>query len=246
MSLGPFDPSRYPGPRPSGPSLVLDGACYAVTLDLSAPAGVVADPSLGHAPVLAADAVRWVVAYGSNASPPRLRDKGLDRHGVILLPAELAGWVPAFEHRRTSYGAVPLTLVPKPDRRVATWVAGVHRDVTDVVDASEGRRRRTRGRASVPLAGPADGRRPPPGAYELAQVGTVPVLGGRAHLHGAVAYVAAAGTAVQVDEVGAWRTWPQVDQAAALAHLERGGPWRPAAAPDTTHLGDWPTTPLTD
>jgi hypothetical protein len=234
-----FDPLGYPGARPAGPVLVTDDAvlAVAVTADPAAPvrvrtprAAVLRDPA----------AVRWVVAYGANACPDRLRDKGLTGPGALLLPARIDGWVPAFEARTTGYGAVPLTLVPAPGVTTATWVLGLHRDLVPVLDRTEGRVAGGAPRSVDPAAGTADAA--PPGAYRLGRVGTARVAA-RFALPGALAYLPGPGTRVQ-RTADRWRTWPDHDQAAARRHLAAGRPSAvpvPVAAPV---LGSWPATPL--
>ncbi|MTV27017.1 hypothetical protein FTX61_16575 [Nitriliruptoraceae bacterium ZYF776] len=213
-----FDPARYPGPRPDGPTLVHDGRVHPLHLDHAAPhlrAAV-------DAPVLAGEVRRWVVAYGANASPGRLVDKGLDRRGAVLLPAVVTDHVPAFESRRTVYGSVPLTLVRQEGARTATWVLGVHVDDTDVLDRSEGR--------AI-------------GSYRLGHVGVVAVAD-RFVLDDALAYLPGPDTVLQRDAAGGWRTWPQLAQADASAHLDAAGPAVPAPTPSRTVAGDWPVATL--
>jgi hypothetical protein len=213
--IGPFDPTSYPGQRPGGPALVVDGRVVPVALDgpARAPLRTPVD-----AAVLADGAVRWVVAYGSNAAPSRLVDKGLDRRGAVVLPAELIGWVPAYEARRTGYGAVPLTLVPEEGARTATWVLGIHRDDTHLLDASEGSN------------------------YELGRVGDVTVAG-RFVVRDALAYLPAVDVEVQLLDEG-WRTWPEHDQAAAARHLAADGPCAPAPRIHRRLEPPWPVTRL--
>jgi hypothetical protein len=244
--VGSFDPASYPGPRPGAPVVVHDGHLHGVEV---VGGGDVAEiRSDTSAPVLEPDVVRWVVAYGSNASPPRLVSKGLDRRGAVLLPAHLDGWVPAFEHRRTGYGAVPLTLVPDAGVRTATWLLGVHVADTGVLDRSEGR---PLGDVAprTPFGPPGVGAEPddlhlaPTGAYRLGRVGTVHVAG-RWQVEGALAYLPGPRTEVQVDRAGRWRTWPAVDQSAAAEHVDAGGPASPAPAVAATVVGRWPRTRL--
>lgn len=227
VPVPPFDPASYPGPRPRGPVHVRGGAAARVGPDELT--SLVASPRW-----------RWVLAYGSNASPGRLVDKHLDRRGAILLPAVCTGWVPAFEQRRTGYGSVPLTLVPEPGASTSTWLLGV--DVVDTgrVDRSEGR---------VPDGGTPierdDRHHAPPYAYVLAHVGPVCVPaaasgGVELRLDDAVAYLPGPATRVQVDADGRWRTWPEVDQRAAVAHLDGGGPWRHPPVAERVVGGAWP------
>lgn len=232
-----FDPATYPGWRPDGPSLVLAGRTHPVAIDPERPTSVRAPL---EAPVLEPGAVRWVVAYGSNACPDRLVDKGLDDRGALLLPATLRGWVPAFEARPTGYGAVPLTLVPRTDAATATWVLGVHVDDTPRVDASEGRV--AEGMAEDG-GGPADAHHAPAGAYRLAEVGEA-IVAGCLRLAPAVAFVPGPHTRLQVGGDGRWMTWPHVEQRAAAAHLVAGR--RDVAAPpaDRVVAGPWPATAL--
>jgi hypothetical protein len=223
-----FDPDLYPGRRPAGPTWVTD--TDARPLDVDALCSDVDER----------DDRCWSVAYGANADPDRLRDKGLTGQGVALLPGLLRGWVAAFEARITGYGAVPLTLVPQAGAATATWLLGLPRSLTPQLDRTEGR---------VPHGAPCrvdpgagDAHRAPPGTYQLARVGTVEVAGVH-RLEDALAYVPGPGTEVQVDRHG-WRTWPAHDQASARRHLERGGPSAPAPQVARPVLGAWPATRL--
>jgi len=180
------------------------------------------------------------VAYGSNASPARLRDKGLTARGAILLPAVVPDWVAAFEARRTGYGAVPLTFLPSAGAVTRTWVLGLPVALTPLLDRTEGR---------VPEGTPAEpgpeepgGRFAPPGTYQLGRIGEA-VVAGVARLRDVPAYLPGPATRVQVVDEG-WRTWPDHDQAAAAAHLDRDGPSRPAPPVPEPVLGPWPATPL--
>jgi hypothetical protein len=229
----PFDPATYPGPRPDGPCLVHDGRVH--------PASLPEDPSAGpqtpvDAEVADLDAVRWVVAYGSNASPGRLVDKELDARGAWLLPAVLDGWLTVFEDRATRYGSIPLTLVPHPGARLDTWVLGVHHHDVPTLD-------RTEGRYPAAVVAVDDGRSAPPGVYRLGHVGEV-VVADRWRLPEALAYLPGSRTRVQVDGQGAWRTWPASDQAAAAAHVASAGPSREPPPVPTPVTGPWPETPL--
>ncbi len=215
-----------------------------VSLDLGGPPDAPLRPAVrargSSVPVLRPGATRFVVAYGSNASPLRLRDKDLTGQGAVLLPARVRGWVAAFEARRTGYGAVPLTLVPSPGAITDTWVLGLPPELLPRLDRSEGR---------VPGGPPverepddADHRRAPPGTYQLGRVGDVEVAD-HFLLPDALAYLPGPWTQVQV--VGdSWRTWPEHDQAAAAAHVDGGGEARPAPPVGDPVLGDWPETPL--
>ncbi len=225
MTLPSFDPAAYPGPRPDGPVLVRWGRIEPI------------DPDGLDAFV----AYRFSVAYGSNASPARLVQKGLDRDGALLLPAVLRDHVAGYEQRRTGYGSVPLTLLPQPGATMVTWVLGVPAAATDLLDRTEGR-----------VAGPAPtavgveeagGRFAAPGTYRLGHVGPVTVAD-RWCLADGIAYLPGSGTRVQLDPDGGWRTWPAIDQAAAARHVESGGPARAAPPPADVVDGPWPTTPL--
>jgi hypothetical protein len=244
-----FDPARYPGARPDGPVLVTAEAQTPVRLAAGSSPRVVAERPhtllpripgglLGDDGALAD--VRWVVAYGANASPHRLRDKGLAGLGALLLPARLHGWVAAFEARVTGYGAVPLTLVPAPGARTDTWVLGLHRDLVGVLDRTEGRVPGGAPHRVDPGAGSA--RHAPPGTYQLGHVGPVRVARSWV-LPDGLAYLPGPRTEVQRCERG-WRTWPAHDQAAARRHLGVEGPSAPAPRPSAPVLGRWPVTPL--
>ncbi len=235
-----FDPDAYPGRRPDGPVLVTD--------DAERPVSIGAD----RLP----EELRWSVAYGANADPDRLRDKGLAAEGALLLPAVLTGWRPAFEARRTRYGSVPLTLVPAPGVRTPTWVLGIRAALTGRLDRTEGRaggpadRAPTAGDESVGATGrppggtdpPPGGTDPPPGTYRLGVVGDVEVAGSW-WLRPGLAYLPGPAARVQVVDDD-WRCWPAYDQAAAHAHLERSGPSRPAPQAGATVVGAWPATRL--
>jgi hypothetical protein len=247
-----FEPSAYPGPRPDGPVLVHAGTVVdvEVTGRPEAPvrprrglgSGRAVRPPLGAPPVLTdPTAVRWSVAYGSNASPGRLVAKGLDRDGAVLLPATLPGWVPAFEHRHTGYGSVPLTLVPQPGAQTRTWVLGLPPGATRLLDRTEGRDASGVPRQVAPDDG--DGRFAPRGTYQLAVVGEV-VVAGAFRLSDALAYVPGHATRVQVLDDGRWRTWPEHDQHAAREHVGSDRPAAPAPLPARPVLGPWPRTPL--
>jgi hypothetical protein len=245
-----FDPARYPGERPHGPVLVTDGGQIPVRLVAGGAAPRVATDRPRSSLPRAADrllgargeatAVRWVVAYGANASPDRLRDKGLTGPGVLLLPGVLHDWVAAFEARVTGYGAVPLTLVPEPGARTDTWVLGVHRDLAEVLDRTEGRVASGAPPRVDPRAGSA--RHAPPGTYQLGRVGPVRVMGGWVLADG-LAYLPGPSTEVQRHD-GGWRTWPAHDQAAARRHLTTDGPTGAAPRPPAPVVGPWPATPL--
>lgn len=242
-----FDPLSYPGPRPPGPILVHDGATHPLRVDgpSHAPVRLVAPtPAATSSPAMSAPGeLRWSVAYGSNASPGRLVAKSLDRDGAVLLPARIAGFVPAFEHRRTVYGAVPLTLVPAAGAVHDTWVLGLPARATDLLDLTEGR---VRGAAPTTVgAVTGDGRFAPPGTYRLARVGEVAVAD-RFVLPAALAYLPGPATRVQVTGDGRWRTWPAWDQAAARTHVEVTAADRPAPEVEEPVLGGWPDTPLRD
>lgn len=239
----PFDPATYPGARSEGPAVVHQGRVEPVAVTGSADTPVHADVA---APVLEPDCVRWCLAYGSNASPPRLVAKGLDERGALLLPAVVAGWRPAFEARRTRYGAVPLTLVPDRAAVTRTWVLGVHADDVARLDRSEGR---VAGGAACDPGRVAHGEGDsevvaPPGAYDLGAIGAVAVAD-RFLLEDALAYLPGPPARVQV-VAGGWRTWPESDQAAAASHVAGSGPTQPAPRAVEPLAGPWPRTPLTD
>lgn len=236
--IAPFEPASYPGPRPAGPTLVHRGRAH--PLDLASDGGGVPRPDAAvDADVLDPDAVRWVVAYGSNASPGRLLDKRLDERGALLLPAELHGWVAAYEARRTGYGSVPLTLVPQAGARLSTWLLGVHEDDVPALDRSEGRLTSD----AVDASWGDDLRQAPPGAYRLGHVGEVVVEDGW-RLPDALAYLPGPRTRVQVAPDGGWRTWPRWDQADAATHVASGGPSRLPPPVERPVTGPWPETDL--
>lgn len=237
-----FDPASYPGPRPEGPVLVHRECVHHLDVDSALPSPLrsrALDPE--RVPVLRRQPeVRWSVAYGSNASPERLMDKGLDRWGALLLPARLAGWQPAFEARRTGYGAVPLTLVPAPGTTMTTWVLGLLPDDLDELDRTEGRLADDRSSDDGPVRDTA--RHAPRGTYRLGRVGEVAVAD-RFVLPDALAYLPGPATEVQRTADG-WRTWPDHRQEDAVRGLH--GPCAPAPDVGAMVRGRWPATELTE
>lgn len=245
-----FDPDRYPGPRPDGPVVVHRGDVWPVVVDGTCDTPVrLADraitdgaPNPARVTVLAAlQRVRFSVAYGSNASPQRLVDKGLDRDGALLLPARMADVAPAYELRRTGYGAVPVTLVPDVGRVVDTWVLGIPEERTGRLDASEGRSRH----ATTGASERDDRRQAPAGSYRLALVGEVAVAD-RFRLPAALAYCPGPATRIQLLPDGRPRTWPEHDQADARDHLDTAAASGPAPPVGEVVDGAWPATPLAD
>lgn len=219
-----FDPASYPGRPPAGPTLVYEGRAWPAIADGARKGPVRTAEEPADAPVLAPGAVRWSLAYGANADPDRLVDKGLDRRGAVVLPASVVGRQRVWEGRRAaSTGAVPLTLVSAPGVRLDVWVLGVHGDDTDVLDASEGR---------------GD-------TYVLGRVGPVAVAD-RFLLPDALAYGPAAGTSVIAVEARP-ATYPELDQHAAGTLVDGGTAARLRADPlPRSHAGPWPHTPLHD
>ena len=216
-----FDPARYPGPRPTGPVLVRDGAVSPLAVEWP---GELATPVELH----------YSVAYGSNACVDRIVDKGLDRAGAVLLPARMRGWSPAFAARWTRYGSVPLVLVhDDADRELDTWVLGVATDALDLLDRTEGRARVVEDQAGGAGSG-----------YVLGRVGPVAVAD-RYLLPDALAYLPAPGTRLLAGPEGSL-TWPEHDQATAARALADGGPTLAASPPTRVIEGSWPTTPLID
>lgn len=222
-----FDPAGYPGRPPEAPTLVHAGRTVelAVTGTSTAPVTPVPDAAVpGPAAVLAHGAVRWSLAYGANADPARLIDKGLDHRGAIVLPAAVLGHRRVWEARRTtSTGAVPLTLVAAPGIRLDVWLLGVHADDIGRLDASEGRGR----------------------DYVLGRVGPVAVAD-RFCVPDALAYGPAADTAVVA--VGARPAgYPELAQEHAGALADDVAATRLRADPlPRPHHGPWPRTPLQD
>lgn len=219
-----FDPSSYPGRPPSGPTLVYQGRTWPLDVRGDTERPLDGDPVPLGAPTLDPGRVRWSLAYGANADPDRLVDKALDVNGAVVLPASVLGWARGWEARRTlSTGAVPLTLIPAPRRRLDVRVLGVHVDDVALLDASEGRGTN----------------------YALGRVGPVSVAN-RFLLRDALAYGPTAATRLLTAGPGP-ATFPEVDQAQALA-LE-ADPHRVTVATDPVPRpvdGAWPTTDLDD
>ncbi len=91
------------------PVLVWRGRTWRLTVD-EVPFGVHAEAQA--APILRSPDRRFVV---SSAAPRRLGERGLDRFGVLRLPACLHGW--QFVGER---------LAAAPGERLNTWVVGLH------------------------------------------------------------------------------------------------------------------------
>lgn len=219
-----FDPASYPGRPPAEPTLVYRDRVWPLVVDGTTDAPVTAPREAARAPVLSSPARRWSLAYGSNADPDRLLDKGLGDRGAIVLPASVMGHRRAWEARRSvPTGAVPLTLVSEPGVRLDCWLLGIHADDTTVLDDSEGRGRN----------------------YLLGRVGPVAVAA-RFLLPDALAYGPTARTElVSVEARPA--TYPEHDQRAARLLADDGTTARVrAAALRDPHHGPWPPTPLED
>jgi gamma-glutamylcyclotransferase (GGCT)/AIG2-like uncharacterized protein YtfP len=218
-----FDGSTYPGRPPGGPTLVLRGRSWPLRVTGDAAHPVAADVDALAAPVLAPGEVRWSLAYGANADADRLMDKGLDERGAVVLPASVVGWDRAWEARRTySTGAVPLTLVRAPGRRLDVHAVGIHVDDTHALDRTEGRGER----------------------YRLARVGPV-VVADRFLLDDGLAYGPGPSTRVLAVDDGPAR-FPAVSQSAAAALLDDGAPTVGADPLPRAVGAGWPGTPLRD
>lgn len=239
-----FDPAAYPGWRPDGPTLVHRGTCHRVVVDGDRDQPVRAPV---HAPVLEPGRTRWSLAYGGNACPDRLIDKGLDGSGALLLPAVLSGWQPVFESRATRYGSVPLTLVPAPGQTLGAWVLGVHEDDVPALDRSEGRYLDPDDPPRVRAApGSHDAVTAPVGAYVLGRVGPAAVAD-RFLLPDTLAYLPGPATTLAADADGAPLAWPACDQAAARAATDQRRRARlPTFQIRPVPPGLWPATPLED
>lgn len=166
---------------------------------------------------------RWSLAYGANASPDRLIDKGLDLAGAVLLPASVLGWQRAWEARRTtSTSAIPLTLHRSASARLDVMVLGIVPEHAELLDLSEGRGSN----------------------YVLARVGPVAVAS-RFLLEDALAYGPTSGTRLLLHE-GRVVVYPDADQVAAAALFDVEHPVSlPTAAVADVGQG-WPDTPLSD
>lgn len=207
-----FDPTTYPGPRAPGPSLVVDGAVHPI--DLAPSAGSVLETT-----VAVPTSLRWSLAYGSNASPERLVDKGVDREGAVLLPAVAEGWAAAWEARLAPVtGSVPLTIVPRIGARLEAWLLGVGPEAAVALDRSEGRGHR----------------------YVMGRIGPVEVAG-LVTADQVGVYGPGVGTRVLLDGDDI-ATWPARDQSWARRRVEEGGPTMAAPPlPDQVDHG-FPTT----
>ncbi|MDX1657718.1 MAG: gamma-glutamylcyclotransferase family protein [Nitriliruptorales bacterium] len=217
-----FDPTTYPGTPVGEPTLVFRGRSWPLGLGRHRDEPVVGPDAVAGAQVLTGP-WRWSLAYGSNASPDRLIDKGLDTAGAILIPAAVLGWQRAWEARRTtSTGAVPLTLQPAPGARLDVPVLGLLPDDAEILDASEGR-------------GPN---------YTLGRIGPVAV-GARFHLEDALAYGPTGDTRVLLEH-GRIASYPAVAQSRASELFDRPEPPSVAAEPLGQAGDGWPSTPLDD
>lgn len=168
--------------------------------------------------------VIWTVAYGSNACPDRLVDKGLDLHGAVLLPATVPGYVRAWEARRTtSTGAVPLTLQRADAGFLDAWVLGLLPEDMAGLDATEGRGSN----------------------YLVGEVGPVAVAD-RWLLAPALAYGPTPDTRLLATQ-GRMCTYPEVDQVACGPLLDDPLGVHLHADPLVNPIADgWPETPLED
>lgn len=218
-----FDPASYPGRPPETPTLVFAGRSWPLVVDGTTDAPFDRPAGAEAADVLTPGAVRWSLAYGSNADPDRLVDKGLDGRGAIVLPASVLGRRRAWEARRATTGAVPLTLVSAPGVRLDVWLLGIHVDDTATLDSSEGRG----------------------GNYLLGRVGPAAVAD-RFLVPDALAYGPTTGTSVVSVEARP-ATYPELDQRAAGVLADDATTARLRIEPlHPPHRGPWPSTPLED
>lgn len=129
----PFTSATYPGRRPRFSFLFTSKGIYRVKLHtLRKFLEARGLPSLDN---------RYaVIAYGSNACPHQLLNKGLA--DVPVLYGRLVGAEAVYAKRRTQKGKgyVPATLARIPGTR-ASWITLLTREQLAVMDASEGRHR---------------------------------------------------------------------------------------------------------
>lgn len=219
-----FDPDSYPGRPARTPTLVYQGRSWPLQVTGDSERPFAGDPVALGAATLDPGTIRWSLAYGANADAARLQDKALDVSGAVVLPASVLGWTRAWEARRTSTtGAVPLTLLAAPMARLDVCVLGVHRDDTDVLDASEGRGSN----------------------YVLGRVGPVAVAH-RFLLSDALAYGPGPSTKLLTAGAGP-ATFPAVDQRGAQQRLDDPHPVTVGVDPLPRPVdGPWPETPLAD
>src|SRR5215467_7339852 len=129
VSRYPFTSSTYPGRRPRFSFLLTRAGIYRLKVHEL-------DRMLGYFH-LAPSAERYaVLAYGSNACPGQLLDKGLSDVPVIF--GRLGGAQAVYARRTTKKGYVPATLAKKCQSRYS-WVTLLTREQLRIMDRSEGR-----------------------------------------------------------------------------------------------------------
>lgn len=130
LSDFPFSPSTYPGRRPRFSFVFTSKGIYRVPLG-----------SLGRfleARGLPPLADRYaILAYGSNACPGQLLEKGLS--DVPVLFGRLHGAQAVYAGRTASKGYVPATLARKKGSR-PSWITVLTQEQLETMDKTEGRR----------------------------------------------------------------------------------------------------------
>jgi len=125
----PFTPSTYPGRRPPFSFLLTGNGILRLkvrTLDQ-----VLTNRGLARASERYA-----VLAYGSNACPEQLAEKGLSDVPVIF--GRMVGAEAVYANRVTQKGYVPATLARKNGSR-PSWVTLLTREQLQIMDETEGR-----------------------------------------------------------------------------------------------------------
>lgn len=125
----PFASSAYPGHRPKFSFLFTSGGIYRLNVRIL-------DRLLATRNLPALNRRYAVLAYGSNACPGQLLDKGLT--DVPVLYGRLTGAQAVYAKRITTRGYVPATLVRKRGSRMS-WVTLLTAEQLARMDGSEGR-----------------------------------------------------------------------------------------------------------
>jgi hypothetical protein len=143
----PFDKEEYPGKRPS--------YSYFLSIDFVHELHIVSNSSLSKAIVdykgkeielsslldklsLKPLSDRYaILSYGSNACPSRLLEKKIFNLAVVKASAKNVDVV--YTYYKTSYEAVPATMVDSPNTLSQVWVSFLDEDQLKKMDESEGR-----------------------------------------------------------------------------------------------------------
>lgn len=133
IPVASFSSEPYPGEIPSSSYFIVDGEVRA----LDAPDGSIwaewIAQSVTNSGIL--------LAYGSNASPARLRQKfGEDLDGFVAFMGRVVGAQRVYSQNRTRRGTLAYSLVSSPGHSESAHVLFVPRRHCELMDRTEGRR----------------------------------------------------------------------------------------------------------